>query len=206
MKLNPSVVLGHARALEKANAKYPINRIATKMFSIPIGNMTFVQDHIFLGQLPKRIIVGCVTNTAANGSYTENPYNFEHFGLNFLALYMDGDQIPYKPLKPSFNAVTGGNYIRAYQTLFSGTNKINEDCGNAISREDYPFGYTLFAFDLSPDLSPGGHLNLIKQGNLRMELHFAQPLVSTINVIVYAELDNIIEIDKSRNVLFDYTT
>lgn len=116
---------------------------------------------------------------------------------------MDGDQIPYKPLKPSFDAVIGGNYIRAYQTLFSGTNKINEDYGNAISREDYPFSCTLFSSDLSPDLSSGGHLNLVKPGNLRMELHFAQPLISTNNVIVYAELDNIIEIDKSRNVLFD---
>ena len=203
VKVNPAVSLGHARALEKATAKYPIRRVVTKMMSIPIGNMSFVQDHIFLGQLPKKIIIGCVRNTAFNGSYTENPYNFDHFGLNFLAVYLDGEQIPYKPLKPNF---VSSQYIRAYHTLFSGTGKANHDEGNAISRDDYPKGYTLYAFDLTPDVSSGGHFNLVKQGNLRMELQFASPLTKTVNVLVYAELDNIIEIDKARNVIFDYTS
>ena len=64
----------------------------------------------------------------------------------------------------------------------------------------------LFAFDLTPDLSEGGnHFNLVKQGNLRLEIQFAQPLPNTINVITYAEFENIIEIDKSRNVIFDYS-
>ncbi|KAJ8048251.1 hypothetical protein HOLleu_00494 [Holothuria leucospilota] len=63
IKLNPAVPLAHVRALEKATAKYPIRRVVTKMFSILVGNMSFVQDHIFLGQLPKRLIVSCVTNT-----------------------------------------------------------------------------------------------------------------------------------------------
>ncbi|PIK55304.1 hypothetical protein BSL78_07776 [Apostichopus japonicus] len=206
VKLNPSVALGHARALEKATAKYPIQRVVTKMFSIPTGNMSFIQDHIFLGQLPKKVIVGCVRNTAFNGSYTLNPFNFEHFGLDFLALYMDGEQVPYKPLKPNYSADGGANYIRAYHTLFSGTDKAQHDAGNAISRDDYLNGYTLYAFDLTPDLSSGGHFNLVKQGNLRMELHFAQPLDTTVNVFVYAELDNIVEIDKARNVVFDYAS
>ncbi|KAJ8025636.1 hypothetical protein HOLleu_33248 [Holothuria leucospilota] len=146
VKLNPGVTLAHARALEKATAKYPIRRVVTKVFSVPTGNMSFVQDHIFLGQLPKRIIVGCVRNTAFNGSFLENPFNFEHFGANFLAVYMDGEQIPYKPLKPSFTEDGGANYIRAYHTLFSGTDKMNQDEGNAISRKDYPGGYTFTHF------------------------------------------------------------
>ncbi|KAJ8032507.1 hypothetical protein HOLleu_26052 [Holothuria leucospilota] len=69
-----------------------------------------------------------------------NPFNFEHFGANFLAVYMDGEQIPYKPLKPSFTEDGGANYIRAYHTLFSGTDKMNQDEGNAISRKDYTGG------------------------------------------------------------------
>lgn len=38
-------------------------------------------------------------------------------------------------------------------TQFSGTDKTNHDEGNVISREVYPGGYTLYAFDLTPDLS-----------------------------------------------------
>ena len=75
----------------------PVRRVVTKMLSIPAGNMSFVQDHIFLGQLPKRLIIGCVRNTAFNGSYQQNPFNFDNFGANFLAIYVDGEQVPYKP-------------------------------------------------------------------------------------------------------------
>ena len=45
----------------------------------------------------------------------------------------------------------------------------------------------------------------MKQVNLRVELPFGQALANTVNLIVYAEFQNVIEIDASRNVLYDYT-
>ena len=69
----------------------------------------------------------------------------------------------------------------------------------------YNNGFTLFAFDLTPDLDKGGYFHLVKQGNLRLELHFKTALTAIINVVVYAEFDNVIKIDKARNVLFDYS-
>lgn len=42
------------------------------------------------------------SDTASNGSCAVSAFNSEHFGLDFLALYMDGDQVHYKPLKQSF--------------------------------------------------------------------------------------------------------
>jgi hypothetical protein len=60
----------------------------------------------------------------------------------------------------------------------------------------------LFGFDLTPDMSEVGAFQLIKQGNLRVEIHFTS---TTINVIMYAEFDNVIEIDRNRQVLFDYS-
>ncbi|XP_033639055.1 uncharacterized protein F54H12.2-like [Asterias rubens] len=198
--------MGHMKALQKGTAKYPLKRNLCKMVSIPRGNLSLTQDHIFLGQLPTRIVVGCVSNEAFNGRYGKNPFNFQHFNVNYLTVHLDGEQIPYTPLKPNYTAPGGGNYIRAYHTLFSGTDKTYQDDGNTITREDYKGGYTLYAFDLSPDLSIGGHLNLVKHGNLRLDVHFANALDQTINVIIYAEFNNILEIDQSRNVIFDYSS
>ena len=65
-------------------------------------------------------------------------------------------------------------------------------------------GYTLFCYDLSPDLNPGDHLNLVKKGNLRLEMRFSQALPQTIMVIVYAQFQNILEVDKQRNILLEY--
>ena len=175
------------------------------MMSVPAGNITLTQDHVFLGSLPNRIVIACVDNTAFSGSFTRNPFNFQHYDVTSIAVHVDGEQIPTKPLRPTFQGPSL-NYIRAYHTLFSGTNKNVRGSRNEISRTDYGQGYTLYAFDLTPDLTCGGHFNLQKQGNLRLEVNFRQPLAQTINVLVYAEFENIIEIDKSRNVIFDYTS
>ena len=72
------------------------------------------------------------------------------------------------------------------------------DTGSAISRTNFPTGYTLFVFDLSPDLIDGGHFDLVKHGNLRLEIHFARPLLATNNTIVNGEFDNILQIDRKR--------
>ena len=91
-------------------------------------------------------------------------------------------------------------------SLFSGTGKLQKDEGNDISREDYSGGYALYAFDLTPDLSEGGdHFNLSRDGSVRIDLKFANPLPNTINVIAYAEFENLIELDRNRNIVFDYS-
>ncbi|KAL6416707.1 hypothetical protein ACFW04_011470 [Cataglyphis niger] len=64
----------------------------------------------------------------------------------------------------------------------------------------------LFAFDLTPDLSANyaGHWNLVKHGSLRLEVRFEKALAETVNCIIYAEFDNVIEIDSSRQVIVDF--
>ena len=61
-------------------------------------------------------------------------------------------------------------------------------------------------FDLTPDYDDEDHHPLIRHGNLRLEINFGTTLSHTINVIVYAEFDNIVEINNNRNIQFDYTS
>ncbi|GIY28079.1 hypothetical protein CEXT_683891 [Caerostris extrusa] len=191
----------HAKALENGTAKYPLNRVLCKVYSVPQGSMSFVQDNIFVGQMPKRIIVGCVDNDAFHGTFEKSPFEFKHYHMNFIGIYVDGQPKPHAPLELNFDK---NNYIKGYHSLFSGTEKIGHDQGLFISREDYIKGNTLFAFNLSPDLCNGDHLNLIKQSNLRLEIKFSQSLSQTISVIIFAEFDNVIEINKTRNILVDF--
>ncbi|KAG8235182.1 hypothetical protein J437_LFUL015488 [Ladona fulva] len=202
--INPSVLIAHSKILEKSPAKYPLTRVEVKVLTISSGVQSKVIDNIFIGQLPKRCIIGFVTNAAFNGDTTKNPFNFQHFSMTHLSLYIDGQQIPSKPLQTDFT--NDKLHVMAYHTLFSGTgiHFLNE--GNDISREEYPHGYCLTAFDLTPDLSSNSHShwNLMRQGSLRLDVRFEQPLPETLTCVIYAEFDNIIEIDRHRNILVDF--
>ena len=79
-----------------------------------------------------------------------------------------------------------------------------KDEGTDIRREDFGSGYALYAFDLTADLAEEGHFNLMKHGNVRLDLKFGTALPNTINVIAYAEFESVLEIDKSRNIIIDY--
>ena len=87
--------------------------------------------------------------------------------------------------------------------MFAGTGKMFQDEGNDVTRDDSGQGYSLFAFDLTPHVYDGSHFNLVQKGNLRVEMHFDQPLPQTVKM-VYGEFETVLEIDRSRNVIYDY--
>ena len=203
-KVRPSdaVRMGHIKALQLGSAKYPLRRVEVKSFTIPQGNLTAIKENLFLGQLPKRVVIGFVDNDAYNGVIGKNPFNFKHNNINFIALYKDGEQIPSRPLQPDF---AGRRFIRSFLSLYTETGQYYLDEGIDLTKDDFKGGNALFAFDLTPDLgSCGENFELVKNGNLRLEVHFAQALPATVNAVIYAEFDNLLQIDKSRNVVFDY--
>ena len=202
VKLMPSVFLAHAKTLESGTAKYPIRRVVCKSFAVPQHYLDVSHEKLFSGQLPTRVVVGLVDNRAFNGDRERNPFNFKHYNLSEIALYLDGQQqFALKPIQLDYEH---GLYIRGYESLFTGTGKQFKDEGLYISREDYQNGYALYAFDLTADLGEDDHFNLVRQGNVRLALKFAEALPETISVVAYAEFENVIEVDRDRNVIFDF--
>jgi len=88
--------------------------------------------------------------------------------------------------------------------MFAGTEKLCKDEGLYMNRDDYASGYALYAFDLSADLGEDDHFGLVRQGSVRLTLKFAVALAATVTVISYVEFENIIEVDRDRNVIFDF--
>ena len=78
LKITPSLCLAHERILQQKTAKYPITRVECKVIHLPQGQKSFTHDNLFLGQLPKVIVLGLVDNRAFNGDISLNPYNFQH--------------------------------------------------------------------------------------------------------------------------------
>lgn len=74
VKVNAGVLLGHLKGLEKTSAKYPINRVLCKTYSISTASRSFMQDNVFLGSMPKCIIIGLLENGSINRQYDLNPF------------------------------------------------------------------------------------------------------------------------------------
>ena len=161
--------------------------------------MSHTHENLFLGTLPKRLILWCIDNDAYNGEYSKNPSNAKNNAINFLAVYVDGRQVTAKPLQPNFEPVS---YIRSYVNLCPATGKQSQDEGKGLSRDDFDQGYTFLSFDLTPDSCDGGCFHLTRKGNLRIEMHFATALEQTLNVVVYGEFEAVI--DKYRNIIYNY--
>ena len=188
-------------ALQHTNAKYAIDRVSLKTFSIPAGTRVCNQKNLYIGHIPKFVIIAFVDNEGYTGSYTRNPFNFHHYEAEFMCLYADGQSYPAKPFQPHFQR---GQYTREYYQLIQTTGRHLKDKSLAISRQDFGTGYSLFCFNLEPDEGCSGNVSLIKTSNVRMEARFRNPLPRTVNLICYSVFDSVIEISNRRQVLMDY--
>ena len=67
--LSSTVAMAHIWALENGTAKYPLRPVDCKVYSIPQGARSSTHENLFIGTLPKRIIMWCVDNDALNGAF-----------------------------------------------------------------------------------------------------------------------------------------
>ena len=143
-----------------------------------------------------------VDSDAFNGKIDKNPFNFKHNDLSYISLFIDGQQCPTTPLTPNFQ---NHQYVRCYHRLFSELGLASKNEGNYLEYRDFEGGNAMFAFDLSPSILDGDQCELIKSGNLRLEIKFAKPVPNPIHCMLYGELDSIIEITHNREVITDYS-
>ena len=57
---------------------------------------------------------------------------------------------------------------------------------------------------MTADLAESDYFNLVKHGSVRLALRFFEPTLHTVSKIAYAELDNLLEIDRDQNLLVDF--
>ena len=214
VRVDQSVSDGVERMLKQTPALYPIRRVECKILTIPANLPNVRQDNIFSGIIPNSFVVGLVHVDATTGEYGKNPYNFQHFGVTSVSLTANGQEIPFKLLTLKYPKDANGkidpandtelDFDEAYNTLFSGTGKIYSNAGLDITREDYPGGYALYAFDLTPDMCKSAdYFNTVQRGSLTLSLTFGDSKDHALGMVCYGDFENIIRIDSERNAIYD---
>ena len=197
--------------LKQTPAIYPVRRVVCKALSIAPGLPNVRLDNIFSGLVPTSFVFGLVDSNAYTGEYGKNPFNFKHYDISTITLSVNGEEIPFKQLRLKFPNPSDTeskkktvDFIQAYNTLFSGTGKMFSNMGLDITRDDYPQGFTLFAFDLTPDMcNTADYFNTVQRGTLSVDLTFEKDTPEAISMVCYSDFENIIRIDSERNVIYD---
>jgi hypothetical protein len=200
IKTTPQMIARNEQHLAKTTAKYPLMKSEITTQTVAAGTSNLILDDIFRGRIPGYLILGMISAEAYNGNYTKNPYNFKNYKVNRIGTFVNGDAAPTEPLKLDFSG-TGGHRLcqPGYATLF--TEYFGEDRDNDIRRQDYPKGYTLYAFNFSGIASIDGATTLRQKGNLKVNIQFAEPLPETAVVLLYSATADYIQLDKARNVI-----
>jgi len=204
VQINPALIYGHAEILKSVNAKYPFTKTEVKQIAIAKGTVNFDQDQLFQNMRPNRVVVGFVNAVGAAGDYTKNPFNFQHFNLNQIGLFVDNVPVSGNVMRLNFNPSSGRTIIPAFNNMFDVTDKWMRDSGNQLSRNDFAGGYALYCFEIEPNFGDDGtYLHLLKQGNVRLEVQFSSALADAISCIVYAEYPGYFEINAARYIVLE---
>ena len=192
-KVSPSLIMAHEQMLQTGTYKIPFTKVQMKTLTIPQGVTNFQYDNLYLGNLPDRIALALVHDEAVTGSYTRNPFKFDHYGLTHLGLKVGGEQIPKIPYQPDF---TTRDYLREYMTVLSALGfDMGPNCWD-ITPTEWANGYNIYVFKITP-----GPLGIVKSlsraGNIRLEIKFREATTHNITAILLSEDRDILEIDKN---------
>ena len=202
LEMNPSVINGHALGLKHDNAHYYINHTNLLTYTIPAGQLSYTKDNLFMDISPKMILIAMVDNDAYNGSIKKNPFHFKNYDLNKLVLYRDGRCVPGVAFEPDFKK---NMILRSYINTMDAFNYWNTDDTNGLKSSEWSSGYTIYAFDLTPDDEASSSCRHAHIGNnFRLELNFEKALPKTINVLIYSITDSEVEITELRDVITHY--
>ena len=205
VKISDTVRLQHIAIMSGAGRKhpqpalYPLERGDVQAYNIAQGQSSFQKNDLFLGKVPRRVVVGLVRNDAYVGDRARNPFNFQLFNLKSLKLLVNGEEYP----TPGIELEDHGN-VNGYNSLFLGSGTMHRGQGIQVERREWHDGYALFTWDLTPDGSGNStHLHPDYRGQVTIKGVFTQGLNTVVTLIVYGEFVDIMEIDANKNVTYD---
>jgi hypothetical protein len=184
---------------EDEPSQYYLPTPAVNYYTIESGATQFMRDDLFLGRLPRKVVIMMVDTAAYHGNAEKNPFNFHHFKVSEIGLYKDGMPYPYPATKMDFDNHV---YSEAYHNLMKANRTAYTNKAITIDMADFANGYSIFSFDMSPDqlgsISPASLLKI--NSNIRLEMKFKEALPKNVTLLVYYETVNLMEIQKDRRV------
>ena len=144
-------------------------------------------------KLPSYLVFGLVDNDAFDGSFSKNPYNFQHFDLKEFYLLVNGTSVPTQPVKLDISSM---DYHHTYANEFLDKLKLkNSNDSIGISADDWINGSFFWIADLNVDKCCNFHEHNSKGGTIHLKLQTKTALPNTTRLIVYSSSRERMSID-----------
>ena len=178
--------------LEKTPAIYDGHKTEISTFGIQSGVTKYQFNNIFRGPLPSFMVLCVQDRDAINGDYTKNPYTFHSF--KSIQVYINNHEYFPDPLETSKddNTLMLNHFYKALGYDLKGTCLINRDNFRA---------HFMVPIALARDRSIKFHHNLQETVDFKVEIEFEKEVAKNQVLMVYAVFDQIIKIDKERQLV-----
>lgn len=192
--LSPFVIAAHGAQIENTPAVYPMERSQIKAFELNSGKMGFDLENIFLGNIPRLLVVAFVSSEAYQGSLVKNPFNFQHKSLDWFSVQIDDTDLPFTATKMEFDD-SNTRYLQQYRNVMDAMGRTEW----MVSPAEYSGGYSLFVYNLL-SREDKTHLPMTQKGNLRLQGTFKEALDENTTIICYGKFPALLKINKFREV------
>lgn len=182
--------------LSSTPAIYPICKSVIKSHLLNKGTTNHHISQFIRGKLPRSFILSFVNAKAYDSNRAFNPFVFENFDLNYLNVYINGEPLCPSVFQPDF---ANDKFTREYQ-WFNDNIGLQHAGSNGITKEEFKANSCFFPFDLSPDWCNSVYLHGAENGSIDFDIGFKTGPAENIYCLMYASYDEIITIDKNRNV------
>ncbi|KAM7442388.1 hypothetical protein ABFA07_008626 [Porites harrisoni] len=206
LSLNPDIYgsLESQRKLRKQVVKYPVVSDQIRSFSFNGATTTWMEDNLFLGRVPQRMIVGILDSTAFNGAKEKYPFSFQSKGVTSMRQFIEGEEYPYVTLE-----FAGNNTLKdleGYRRFLDAAGSVAKHREFMVKPDEWGHNKncTLCMWNNVPSGDADGpKLNPKQTGNVRLEIKFRAALNANITILVWGEFESVIYIDHLGAVTYD---
>lgn len=176
-------------SLEYNPAKYYYHHVIARNVFISPGRYE-ISCPLFNDFLPRRVFAALVDAKSFNGHLKLSPFEFKPYDVESISICTNGNRWPQAPYSLDWKK----NYFsRALREMAAAT-----DNKTLITTETFPVNSCIYGFDLRND-SDDHTMEPLKYGSTTISVKFTEPCPEHgLQLIVYAEFDNLLTIDKNR--------
>lgn len=201
IRIRPEILLSHSEkfaqnsGLNAAQFTYP--RTMMRLFTIPAGVKSWEASGVLGDKIPYQLALTLVNDVAYSGSYSKNPFNLENCKVEYASFEIDGRSVPDKPLTPNFAT---GEVIEAFHAMVK-AHRHPELC--TLTPVEFQKGRSVFCFNVEESTygtDMEGVYPILKRGSTRLNISFKEALITSMVVIISAQVIGDFTISKSRLV------